>query len=84
MEDPLVGEEGPEAVVETVEERFVPHIEPPLQPLSYVEVSTRPAPLAARLPTLLSGRSCCEPELVCSPRVPLPPCDVAVRLVQRP
>ena len=27
-----------EAVVETVEEKYVPHIEPPIQPLSWAEV----------------------------------------------
>jgi len=39
MEDPIVGEEEamPEATVETVEERYIPHIEPPQLPLSYLE-----------------------------------------------
>ena len=27
-----------EAVVETVEEKYVPHIQPPIQPLSWAEV----------------------------------------------
>jgi len=37
MEDPVLGEEVDEAVVETVEEKYVPHIEPPIQPLSWAE-----------------------------------------------
>jgi len=37
MEDPVLGEEVEEAVVETVEEQYVPHIQPPIQPLSLAE-----------------------------------------------
>jgi len=37
MEDPVLGEEVEEAVVETVEEEYVPHIQPPVQPLSWAE-----------------------------------------------
>jgi len=37
MEDPVLGEEVEEAVVETVEEQYIPHIQPPIQPLSWAE-----------------------------------------------